>query len=286
MNKHTVKKYHPSKRDSTALSRKEINRTMKNILLLVALAACSHSFGQKCEFFAGIQLDSSFTILGIGQGKSEARDSLERFWFVLDNLQDMQQIQRDWVFKRPVSSIHLDDHPFDVFVIKDKQLVASGLIYPYQGNVTVGKGWYRFDTTILKRLHATHPIHYHSQKRTFDTYPQYGSYGNTLLQDSTVLFFFQPYIRFEGSFALVSDQTTDPSSLFSEINKELLALSPGGHFETGLPKLDTTTSPQHKKLRIEVSSSKSLYDQYNNKKREKGPWQPTAISTTVFWRDQ
>jgi hypothetical protein len=262
---------------------------MKNILLFLTLTACSHSYGQKCEFFAGIQLDSSYTILGIGQGHGESRDSLERFWFVLDNLQDMQQIQRDWVFKRPLPYPHLDNYPFDVFVIKDKQLVTSGSIYPYQGNVSIGRGWYRFDTTILKRLHATHPLHYHSQKRTFDTYPQYGNYGNTLLQDSTVLFFFQPSLRFQGSFTIESELTADGadlSDMLNDINKELIALSPGGHYETALPEFDKTSNPKVVKVRIEILSSKALYDQYNDKKLEKGPWQPTPISTTVFWRDR
>ena len=262
---------------------------MKNILLFLTLSASLHSFGQKCEFFEAVHFDSTYTIVGIGRGNGESGDSLERFWFVLDNLQDMQEIQRDWVFKRQLPYIHVDDHPFDVFVIKDKQLVTSGLIYPYQGNLTVGKGCYRFDTTILKRLHATHPLHYHSQERTFDTYPQYGNYGNTLLQDSTVLFFFQPYLRFQGSFTIETELTADRvglSAVLNDIGKELIALSPGGQYAIGLPKFDTTSNPKFIKARIEIQSSKALYDQYNDKKLQKSPWKPTLISTTVFWRDR
>jgi hypothetical protein len=262
---------------------------MKNILLFLSLTTSLHSFGQKCKFFAGTHLDSSYTILGIGRGNGDSGDSLERFWFVLDNLQDMQEIQRDWVFKRPLPFAHMDEHPFDVFVIKDKQLVTSGLLYPYQGDLTNGRGWYRFDTTILKRLHATHPLHYHSQNRTFDTYPQYGNYGNTLLQDSTVLFFFQPSLRFQGSFTIESELTADGadlSDMLNDINKELIALSPVGHYETALPKFDKTSDPKVVKVRIEILSSKALYDQFHANKLEKGPWQPTPISTTVFWRDR
>ncbi|HLX54419.1 MAG TPA: hypothetical protein VKR58_10780, partial [Aquella sp.] len=58
---------------------------MKTRFIVLGLVLQISVFGQKSEFFKGIDFDSSFTIIGIGQSLDKNADTLLRFNFVIDN---------------------------------------------------------------------------------------------------------------------------------------------------------------------------------------------------------
>jgi hypothetical protein len=265
---------------------------MKKVFLLLGLFVQLRASGQKAQFFPGVSFDSSYTVVGICQGYGKQVDSLERFWFVLDNPEDMKQLQRDWQFKKRANLPRLDFVSFDVYVIQGKRLASrTGLIIPQWGIVADGLGgWYRFDTAWLAALHASHPLHYHSEHKRFQTYGEYAAYGNSELNDPKLLFFFEPDIRFEGKFEIISDRTSDPSSpifVLRDINKELEALAPKGSWEAaGGVETDTFAIKHPDETKVVVRCSKALYEKYAVNGRQKGDWQPEPIEMILFWRDE
>jgi hypothetical protein len=107
---------------------------MNKVFLLLGLFVQLRVSGQKGRFFAGVAFDSSYTVVGICQGYGKQVDSLERFWFVLDNPEDMKQLQRDWQFKKRANLPGLDFVSFDVYVIQGKRVASgTGLIIPRWG---------------------------------------------------------------------------------------------------------------------------------------------------------
>jgi hypothetical protein len=259
------------------------------LLLAIGLLLEIPSKGQKVEFFKDITFDSSYTVIGIGQGYAKSVDSFPRFWFILEDPAEMNKLKKDWVFSRQVG-YQLSYQIFDVFVIKDKRLAAStGIIYPDQRIINTGNGhWYPFDTADLVRLHAAHPLKYHTEKKTFVTWREYAAYGNSLLNDPKLLFFFEPSRNFEGSFDIIASRSPDPSSpifVLRDVSKELGMITARANFQAGHDEKDSFNIAHRDKVKIEVHGSRTLYDQYNFEGREKGPWRPQPIDIRLFWRD-
>jgi len=241
------------------------------------------------KFFKDVVFDDSYTIIGLGQGFGKSVDSLERFWFILENRADIKKLKRDWVFTRPIRHVQYEKMNFDVFVVKDKRVVTHrGVIYPQQGAVTVASGWFFFDTTKLIHLHEEHPLHYIKKIIRFDTYIQYAAYGNSVLHDPTLLFFYEPSLGFEGSFEILTHRTPEPVSMVNAqeaINKEMEVLDPSTHFQVILPLTDSFNRANTDRVKLIVECSKAVYTKYEHEGREKGPWQPTPIEIISYWRD-
>jgi len=248
------------------------------------------SFGQKLEFFKSIDFDSSYTIIGIGQGyENKVQDSLPGYWFLLDNPKDMEQLKQDWVFKSIVANISIEQPDIDIFIIQNKRSIpGGGLIYPRQRIITTGKGWYKFDTARLSALHREHPFKYHTEKKQFETYNQYAAYGNSIINDSVLLFYNEPSMRYEGKFTVITHRTNDPSSpLFAlrDFNNELKELAQANSFQAGQVMNDSFNITNPDKVRFTVHCSKSLYDKYKSKIFAKGSWEPSLIEMKTFWKD-
>lgn len=246
--------------------------------------------GQKVALFKAIDFDSSYQVIGLVQGFGKLTDSLDRFWFLIDNPVEMRQLQSKWVFKDPVSNLKTEEAVVDIFVIKQKRPIANyAMIYPKQQIINVQGRWYRFDTSWLGKLHAAHSLNYRSEKRSFETFSQYAAYGNSLLNDSNLLFFFEPSLRFEGKFSVIARRTSDPADpvfILRDITNECRALAPEGGFSVRQPLNDSFNLSRRDSVKIEVEGSRGLYDRYHEKRRFKGAWEPTKIQTTTFWRKE
>jgi hypothetical protein len=105
---------------------------MKYNLLILGLIMHLSSSGQKLELFNNIDFDSSYTILGIGQGfDGKNQDSLTEFWFLLDNPNDMELLKKEWAFKSMVPRINIESPDIDIYIIQNKRTIHPfGLIYP------------------------------------------------------------------------------------------------------------------------------------------------------------
>jgi hypothetical protein len=263
---------------------------MDKVFLLLGLFVQMDVLGQTAELFPGISFDSSYKVVGLAQGHGKAVDSMGQFWFVLDDPQDMTQLRQEWVLKKQEDLRGFDFVSLDLYLIQGKRLAGkTGLIIPDWGIVTNGDGrWYRFDTSKLAAMHDRHPLRYHSEHKTFQSFREYVAYGNSVLDDPKLLFFFEPDMRFQGKFELISSRTRDPSSpifVLRDINRELEALAPKRSWEAGQSETDSFNIEHRDLVKVVVRCSKALYDRYKGKGRQKGDWQPEPIEITLFWRD-
>lgn len=262
---------------------------MKNLLVWVLLISAQlSSYGQKPVFLKDFDFDSSYTVLCLGQSFQGREDSLPRFWFMLDNPDDMNALKKDWSLrKKPIR--YIEWASVSVFIIRNKQTVKGGaLIYPIQGCINVQDVWYTFDTSKLNTLHKEHPLKFHTESRKFDTYLHYVAYANTLLNDDSLLFFFEPTLTYEGSFTITARTNNTPGSdvlVSSDINKDLRELAPVGSFTASPVMNDSFNINNRGKVRITVHCAKSLYDKYKDWSVEKGAWQPTEIEMKLFWKE-
>jgi hypothetical protein len=263
--------------------------SLKFLFVIVGWLFQMTSFAQKSNFLSGIDFDSSYSIIGLGQGHPNVNDSLQGFWFILDNPDDMNKLKREWVFKKVVNPIQLEDRFIEVYVVRNKQLINPGtLIFPRQGVIESGITWYRFDTSVLSHLHRQHPLKYHSQLSVFDTQAHFASYGNSILNDSSLLFFLPFSGQYEGKFSITAKRTSDPDSqifALSYINKELAKLAPDNTYHSYLVNNDPFNMEHTDKVRITVECTKNLYDKYQSKTNIKEAWEPTLIDVKTFWRD-
>jgi hypothetical protein len=263
---------------------------MKKLCLIVFMFSRLLCTGQKATLFKAIEFDSSYQVIGLVQGHGKPVDSLERFWFLIDDPTEMKRLQHEWVFKDAVARLQIEQTDVEIFVIKEKRPIANyALIYPKQGFINVQNAWFRFDTSWLVKLHAAHPLQYRSEKMSFETYSQYAAYGNSLLNDSNLLFFFEPSLQFEGKFSVFAGRTPDPADpmfVLRDITKEWRALAPAGSFKVSYPNDDSFNLSRRDSVKIVVECSKILYDKYQEKGRAKGPWEPAKIEITTFWRKE
>jgi hypothetical protein len=263
---------------------------MKKVCFFVFMFSTLLCTGQKAVLFNAIEFDSSYQVIGLVQGHGKAVDSLERFWFLIDDPMEMQRLQREWVFKDPVARLQIEATGVEIFVVKEKRPIANyALIYPQQRIINVQNTWFHFDTSWLVKLHAAHPLKYRCEKKSLGTYNQYSAYGNSLLNDSNLLFFFEPSLRFEGKFSIFARRTSDPADpifVLRDITNECRALAPAGSFKVGHPENDSFNLSRRDSVKIIVECSKTLYDKYREKRRSKGSWEPTKIEITTFWRKE
>jgi hypothetical protein len=262
---------------------------MKILMIpILLIAARLSAFGQKTVFLKEFDFDSSYAVIGLGESFQGRGDSLSRFWFILENPDDMNALKKDWILKKePIRTIEFNS--ISVFITRNKQRVQGGaLIYPLQGCINVQDVWYKFDTAKLDRLHKEHPLKFHTETRRYDTFQHYVADANGLLRDSLLLFFFEPTLTYEGSFTITASKTNSPGSdilVGSDINKELQNLAPAGSFTASPVLNDSFNISSPDKVRITVHSAKSLYDKYKGRHVEKGAWQPAGIEMKIFWRD-
>jgi hypothetical protein len=241
------------------------------------------------EIFKGVDFDSSYCIVGLVQGQDGKSDSLPQYWFVLDDPADMIHLQKDWVFKSKPERVNIEFTSIEIYTLRNKMEVSpSTIIFPNQKIIKSGNAWYHFDIHKIEQLHKNHPLHYHTQIFRFDTFKQYVNFGNGLLTDSNLLFFFEPSLRFEGKFYVYASRTNDPDSpmwAMTDVNKVLKKLADDGTYESAEGLNDTFNLTHIEKTRISVEGPKSLYDKFSSKKFVKSEWMPSPIEMTVIWRD-
>jgi hypothetical protein len=90
----------------------------------------ARTFGQKVEFFKGIDFDSSYTIIGIVQAHEKLVDSFSRFWFVIDDPAEMDRLKKNWILNRQISNVKYGDVAFDIYIVKDKRLAVRSCPTP------------------------------------------------------------------------------------------------------------------------------------------------------------
>ncbi len=262
---------------------------MRVILLLIFSFTATFSFAQKSEYFKGVDFDSSYCVVGIVQGYNGKIDSLPRYWFVLDDPADMIQLKKDWVFKNPAPHLSVEFSCIEIYTLRNKmEVIPTGLIYPRQEIIKSGNSWYQFKMKEIEKLHDKHPLHYHTRSYRFGTYKQCITFGNSLLKDSNVLFFYPPSLRYEGEFYIYARRTNDPDSpiwALSDIDKILKSMADGKTFEAGNDLNDTFNIAHKDWTRVTVKSPKSLYDKFESKDFKKADWVPAEIELKVFWRD-
>ena len=68
-------------------------------LSILLLHGANTLSAQSDRLFPGISFDSSYRIIGIGQGyDGKVQDSLPRFWFCIDDPKQMEKLNNDWIF--------------------------------------------------------------------------------------------------------------------------------------------------------------------------------------------
>jgi hypothetical protein len=247
-------------------------------------------FAQQKDLFRGVQFDSSYCIVGLCQGyDGKLQDSLPRFWFYLDDPTDMEKLRAEWIFKKMAGDNAYERTTVEVMLIKDKRLSQPAcIIFPNRGILIGNGGWHQFDTTLLIALHRQHPLRYRTEIRRFDSFNKYAAYGNSVLLDTSLLFFFEPSIQYEGEFDLIANRTNDPGSpvfVLRDLNKELEEMAPASSFQAGQVITDSFNINSRDKTKITVKGAKALYDKFHNRRYNKTAWRPAPIEMKLFWKE-
>jgi hypothetical protein len=140
----------------------------------------------------------------------------------------------------------------------------------------------------LSVLHRTHPFKYHTEKKEFETYNKYAAYGNSIINDTSLLFFNEPSLKYEGRFTVISHRNADPSSpvfKLRDLNNELQDFAPAYSFKAEEVMNDSFNIKSITEVRFRVSCGKSLYEKFKSKAFVKGDWEPPVIEMKLFWKD-
>jgi len=246
-------------------------------------------FAQKVEFFPKIAFDSTYSVVGTFDYPNDPNDTTIREGFLIDKLDDLVKLKKEWVFSERVPTVSLEGNSITVYTIQEKRTAQKvGLIYPSQGIINSDGRWYYFDVKKYTAFFNNHLIKYHAQNKVFENYQQYVAYGNALLTDSSVLFFFEPDRRFEGKFTITVDRKSSPSDPYYklwDIKRELSYKFSNEFFQCSIVKSDSFNLTSKDKVKITVESSRNLYDKYNSKKNVKSDWTPTPIDIRIYRRD-
>ncbi len=263
---------------------------MKQFFILLTLLFSEEAFSQKFEILKDVNIDSSYIVLCMGQGYDKTFDSLERFGFILDKPEQILELKQGLNLKRKAQNIIIDKNSIDIGIVQNKKLIRTeGVFYPMQGKfLTNGKGWYYFDTAFLVKLHLEHPLKYHSEKFSFDTYLNYSFFKDSIENVSSFLYLDEPNLKYEGKFSLIVKKNPETSSsIFAEIDlkKELALLISANKFHTYSVMNDKFNIDNKDKVEIIIECPKYLYDKYSNKENIKGKWQPNLIEAKVYFKD-
>jgi hypothetical protein len=137
-------------------------------------------------------------------------------------------------------------------------------------------------------LHRQHPLRYRTEIRRFDSFNKYAAYGNGVLADTSLLFFFEPSIQYEGEFDLIANRTDDADSpvfMLRDLNKELEAMVPRGTFQAGEVISDSFNIKSRSNVKFTVKCAKALYDKFHNRHYIKTAWRPAPIEMKLFWKE-
>jgi hypothetical protein len=262
---------------------------MKYFLTTIFCFVLCRVAGQKVEFFTNINFDSSYCLVGTNDYLNDKNDTIGRIGFLIDKVEDLLKLKKEWIFRKKVPRLNIENNSITIYTIQAKRTVQKvALIYPKQGIISCNNGWYYFDLKKYIDLFNKHRIIYRSAFRSFSKYSDYAAYGNSILNDSTLLFFLEPDDRFEGKFTLTGNRTNDPADPFfvlSNINQELLTMAGKDSFECGLIQNDSLNERSRDKVKITIKCSKSLYEKYKNERYKKSEWTPLSLDIKLFWKE-
>jgi hypothetical protein len=260
---------------------------MRIRLLCLTLLVGNSCLSQQSAFFKGFVFDSTYTVIGVGQQWRPSGGPMQRFEFIVDNKADLLHLQKDWVFKQPAEPMIVLNNLFNIYILKDKKLVSSGVINPSVPNIRTEDGWYVFDTTLLLKLHALSPLRYSKKDTVFQTAEALKLYHEKARSIPSFLFLTQPDLRYEGEFSVTvttSKEIPTTKAAIDMVNKEFLKWVEKDKFHT-VYVLDEFNTGQNQKLRLTVKAPKQLYDKFRNDAYEIGLWKPAVIKATTYWRE-
>lgn len=259
---------------------------MRIVFAVFLALVTSQVLGQEVECFKKFNFDNTYAVIGVGPMSPKDGDSLEKYWFVLDNVEDLNQLKTDWVFREKARNL-LEANSFHVYITKNKKIInaAGCIINPTFNNICVAGEWREFDLAMLRRLHKKHSLHYVTETKTFRTVTEWESYRDSARKERPFLFFIEPNLRYEGQFKVTADKTDkwpNPAVVIGQLKKDFRIL------DTSRVNVEYSLSEYNvkhpEKMQIDVYSSRELFDRYRSDSFHVGPWEPQQIKTTAYWR--
>jgi hypothetical protein len=87
----------------------------KQLITIFFCFALCRLVAQKTEYFSNVNFDSSYCLVGTFEDTYEKNDSMTRSGFLINKLEDLIKLKREWVFKRKVPRINLEINAISIF---------------------------------------------------------------------------------------------------------------------------------------------------------------------------
>lgn len=263
---------------------------MKTCFLFCVLTVAIAANSQPVAVFKDFTFDSTYSLVALSTAFSDPARDPQEFSFYVNNLNDLTEMQRQWVLTTKRPRVSIEHSSIDLYLLKGGYLVSSRwMIYPEQGIMHYGDSWYDFDMKKFRKVQQKHALHYHSQRFAFDSLVDFAFFRDSLQGTPNFLFLFEPgATKFKGSFNVILPGSGDSNgNLFamSDLNKELKAKFPSETFEVSMVINDSFNLANKNKLRLKVECAKTFYEKFRGEGKETEDWMPYKLETRVIFKD-
>ncbi len=247
----------------------------------ITLLFYSIAFSSKAQvsFFEDVIFDSTTSIVCF-----PAAANPEQYSFLINTIADFNQLKKDWVFKKRDFG-KKPENSLSIYVIKNKEGMWLGTIYPEINKITSIRASYLFDDAKLISLSKKHPFKFNIKRETFKSRGDYLNQYNKAMSEKNYLFSFGPG-KWDGTFKIIvpsSDSTNTPATAISVLDAKLSVIANSDSYSLRYEMSDDNRNYQ-KAFKITVDCSQYIFDHYNDSMFQKMDWKPEPMFMTSFWK--
>lgn len=260
---------------------------MKNAFFLVfILMSLSNALAQNNKYFDDFELDSTYTVIGMGPYLMQNVDKYERFEFIINDKKNLNKLKDTWLIGNKVPPV-IQRNLFSVTVIKDKRVVKSGVLNPANSNLRWKDGWYSFDTNYLADLGKKNHLNYTIEEKTVTDSLEYSKLYLSVKDNPLLLYVTKPSFSFEGKFTIIlkySSQLKSPADAISYLNEKFKPIQTGKTPSLGFLLDKFNMDNNNVLMRITIYSDHELYTKLEKKSYEISDWEFSKYKCTLFWQ--
>jgi len=255
---------------------------MRITFTLFLLSLFTNSFSQESLVFDKINLNENIRLIGMYPHYDEEK-TFEKYNFILEDLKTIDSISKIIVKGKEVKN-QATRNEFHIRLLEGDKTINVWSFNPQYSYIrTEGKS-YEFNAEQILSIAQKFGFKYTFKKKDYSSLEQFDEDYKKLRTDEKLLFVYKPNFKFEGMFNIKFPKTKKfkhPKAISEYIRKKILNDRKSSEYrlyytanEYNIKNTDQFT--------MTIESNHGLFENFEEKKAEKGIWTKKNYSATIF----
>ena len=221
-----------------------------------------------------------YAIVGLlsGSGTNDLQNEMAEFF--TEDVNVLNDFKKAWTFTKE-TAVYACDYHYIIYVTHYGKVLESFAVNLNCNIIAAGQGYFYFDSKKLSQF-KNRVKQLIPKYEIFPSIPEGRDYVSHIIKDKNLILAYHPiWLNFEGKFTFTfndSDRKDDPEIVEKRVKSNIKKNFPNEPFQCSL--LTYSTNGEYK---FELTSNKSLFDQFNLYTKQKD-WTLHEASLVTYWK--